>query len=442
MSWIRKYWSSFEQLSFLFVASLGASALRSLIPIFLTRMLTPEFFGLQVISVNLVSFFKDIFEVRISEVTQRHLVQCRTAGDWAGFRRGLTQSLRWDVFCSTALFALIVSGLFAASFFYQPDQRLIYRLAYIYAAVVLAGTGSSLWPTALQALEQFSWLAKLQLINTLLLVACVLGGAYGFGLPGLMWGYVAASFGANVLGLAVFRWVTCRVAGYRTSADPRILLRWEEAYPFMLHSFLSTAAKAGWGRMDTLILGYFLPVPQVGYYKIGRDMAQYISMANQSLSTLFYPKLHAAWARAEVGRYKSLLLKMSLLNAPVLPVVVFLWAMAPALFGLFFPSEYAAGIGPFRFFLVGTIAFQLLTPWARLAAFSVGKPQYSTYPNLWVMACVLALGIPAAGRWGIHGMSAVMCFSYISSSLMILWLTLAAVRGRMERPIAQPAAGL
>src|SRR5690348_16716009 len=121
MKWIKKFSNSIEQLSFLFLANLGASAVRSLVPIYLTRLLTPELFGLQVVSINLVSLFKEIFEVRICEVTQRFLVQCRTKKDWVGFRQGMWISFQWDILYSIALFSLILAAIFFTSIFYHPE---------------------------------------------------------------------------------------------------------------------------------------------------------------------------------------------------------------------------------------------------------------------------------------------------------------------------------
>jgi O-antigen/teichoic acid export membrane protein len=158
----------------------------------------------------------------------------------------------------------------------------------------------------------------------------------GYGVVAVGYAYLASAAVALVVALWLFNRLLPIRGAFRT--------RTREMVVFSLPLVLASVSSILLGRVDSIMIGYYLPIEQAGIYGAAWPLARTVSVIVSSFGFLFLPlmsRLDAGGQRGEVNRlYKVTTKWVFVVSFPVLLcLVVFADDLLLAAFG----NEYTAG---------------------------------------------------------------------------------------------------
>jgi O-antigen/teichoic acid export membrane protein len=177
------------------------------------------------------------------------------------------------------------------------------------------------------------------ILNLLKLFLIVSLGALGFGVLGIVLGYSLATV---LTFFIAFYFLETRVFSLKKKVKP-LYIRTELlafSLPLMLAGFLSTIM----ARIDTVMLGFFKSVGEVGIYNAAIPTAQILYIATSSLSVLFLPVITELYSNGQKKPlelvYKTVTKWTFYINLPIVLIMIF---FPFQVMNLFFGSDYTAG---------------------------------------------------------------------------------------------------
>jgi O-antigen/teichoic acid export membrane protein len=169
---------------------------------------------------------------------------------------------------------------------------------------------------------------------------------------------------------------------------------------FTAHTALRTKLKIN-RQLDILVLGYFRPPTEVGYYRVARRLGTSV----QELTDPFYFAIFPDFARAWAGtrqRFAELVARTAAVaTVGALPGVVLALLFAPQVIQLWVGAEYAPAVAPFRIVMLG-MGLAVASFWATPAALGSGRPGIASAAvacGVLVNVALLAL-VPGHGATG------------------------------------------
>jgi O-antigen/teichoic acid export membrane protein len=168
-----------------------------------------------------------------------------------------------------------------------------------------------------------------------------------------------------------------------------------------------------------LIIGYYRPPAEVGYYKLGTAVANVTSYLISPLQRVTYPDLAAALAThgpgAVVQRGRRLLLRAGI---PVAALTLMLTLLVPYSLPRIFGSEYTPAVATTELLIV-TSAWQALWFWLRPAYMAAGALNAYVWIASAATGLLLAVWLLMIPALGAVGAAAVL----LASSMLHLGVT-------------------
>lgn len=251
------------------VGTLVVNALGFISLIALTRILMPDDFGLVAIAASLAQIIGLVLQLSLSQA----LIQ-RKDVEPEHFHTSWTLGVARGAFIA-ALLAL--SAPFVAQFY--GDERLADLLRFLALAPLIGGFSNPKLVVFQRDLD-FKQASILSIAEKLAVFVCSVGIAI-----------IYQSYWALVAGTVAGTFVTAVLSYTFIPYRPRIAIsKWKDLLSFSIWLTLGTWVQAINWRSTPLLLGYFLPVPLLGQFRVGNQVIEKtVDEAMRPIKALLFP---------------------------------------------------------------------------------------------------------------------------------------------------------
>ena len=333
--------------------------------IVLARVLGPEAFGAVALIAAYPSLVFGILNVRTVETTTRFLSDYDTRG-LPGRALGLSKvsyiidlAAAGAAAATVALTARWVAPTSADGMSLAP-LMILFGVSFVPNALVPTSSGIFV------VTGNFLLAGTLEVAGAALRTVLVIGFVLaGLGVPGVVAGIVAAS---AAYGLATVL-VAHRVAR-RQWRGSWLLSRWSdlsgerrEIVRFFAFSDLTALCTAAIKNADVLLLGYFRPTVEVGYYNLGKSLTGQLLVVTSAVRAVAFPQIMRLWTTGAWNRlWAHVRAHTWQLAVPgTAGILLLMLVMEPAIL-LVYGAEFVPA-APVARLLLGQVILLLLTLW-------------------------------------------------------------------------------
>jgi len=359
------------------------------------RLLGPDQLGIFAYVVFCVTIASIVASLGIGVVQQRFIPNLRAEGkddEADGLTGALTRlSMLAAVVGGIALFAFLYwPGRDATTMPSQTTQMVVFVLALVW---FLFWRAAEVYQFYLRGEQRFGELARISAVSALLKLAVIAVGAWLFGIPGALAGFIAGNLLPAV-----------RIAR---------LLRMRPFIGHVLRGEVVRFALASWatgvlgalvfGRTEILFLEHYTGLGAVGFFTAAVTVAEMAVQLPPLLLSALLPRFseqHGLGAQDDMQRlYRTMTALIAML---IVPLCLGLAAIAPVLVPLLFGSEFHDSIPVASVLLIaaaisslGVTTFYLLQ--------SVGKTGFLLLSNGLGLVGTIVLGFILVPRFGLIG---------------------------------------
>jgi O-antigen/teichoic acid export membrane protein len=294
-----------------------------------------------------------------------------------------------------ALIGFTLADPIARVVFGKPEVASYIRLA-LMGLVTVAGSGFAM--ALLQATRRFGELAALQVLTALTylagIVALVVSGNLSVltvVLLGALNPMVGFMLGLKTLGRG---WISLRAMFAASARRAR-----DELITFGKWVWVSTLFSLLAAQMDLLLLGGWVPAPQLGIYALAFNLSMRLNLISEIRFTILMPKASALRTRKEIREYAQRNLAWSLIVSVLLALGL---PFAAPFIVTFYGNEYAGSIS-LLVVLVAAVVVDLVNAPLALLAFPFNTPKMLAVADVVrviALIVVAAALIPTLGAMG------------------------------------------
>ena len=359
------------------------------------RLLGPDQLGIFAYVVFCVTIASIVASLGIGVVQQRFIPNLRAEGkdDEAD---GLTGALS-----RLSMLAAVVGGVALFAFLYWPgrnatkmpsptSQIVVFALALVW---FLFWRMAEVYQFYLRGEQRFGELARISAVSALFKLAVIALGAWLFGIPGALAGFIAG----NLLPASRIT----RLVRMRPFVGP--VLRGQVAR-FALASW-ATGVLGGlvFGRTEILFLEHYTGLGAVGFFTAAVTVAEMAVQLPPLLLSALLPRFseqHGLGAQDDMQRlYRTMTALIAML---IVPLCLGLAAIAPVLVPLIFGAEFDDAVPVASVLLIAAVISSLgVTTFYLLQ--SVGKTGFLLLSNGLGLVATIVLGFLLVPRYGLIG---------------------------------------
>jgi O-antigen/teichoic acid export membrane protein len=406
--------SSFARNTLLGFSSGAAVALAGFIGNTITaRLLGPASLGVFAYVVFCVTIGSMIASLGIGIVQQRFIPNLRAEGrnDEADGLIGSTTRL--------SMVAALVGSLALFAFLYWPgrsategpsdsSRNIVIALALVW---FISWRMAEVYQFYLRGEQRFGELARLSAVSALIKLAVMASGAWLFGIPGALAGFIAA----NLLPASrIFRLL--RVRPHIAKALKSQVVR------FALASW-ATAVLGGlvFGRTEILFLEHYTGIGAVGYFAAAVTVAEMAVQIPPLLLSALLPRFSEQYGRGAQDDMHRLYRTMTALIAMVIvPLCLGLAAIAPVLVPLLFGADFDDAVLVASVLLIAAAVSSLGVTTAYLLQ-SIGKTGFLLMSNGVGLVGTIALAFLLIPSYGLMGAACSRGVVQVSVVLIETW---------------------
>ena len=413
--------------SYLFGGSAAAMALALLQTLLLARTLGPADFGIWsgVQAYVLVAYSLCTF--RTSEPVTRYLVEFRDKGDRSLMELLLGSALATEV--ATRVLALLSIAATVPWLAGQlPGGDGAIPLYLLIGTMQVCAVFDQVWFSVARDLGRYRAIAVLNAVFPLMRVGG-LAALLGLGqLSLLSAGWLMAVTGALQAVLTGGCLFSAMAEGYGVRlggmARARVVSRRRELsafWGFMGATFLWSICSSSIKEADTLILGFFRPAEEVGWYRLAKSLAATVMRVGEMLSQVIYQDFSELVVRRDLAevRRRVILLCRTWLPLVAAGTVVGILLARPVLVLVFGPA-FEPSVMPFQILLVAS-GFVTMVFWVRPIVLALELYWYNF--RITVVQSVLLLPLNVAMCWGFGmlGATVTLALAWIAGYAALLW---------------------
>lgn len=338
---------------FVFAGILISKIITYFYRIFIARYFGPEAYGMFALALTAVGIAGIIGEVGLKGAMHRYIPYYLVKKDNPRVRGTIISSIKIAGLSSTMMFIILflLADRISIDFFHTPALTPIIKIMSLGVPFAVMFQVVSFGFRGFKRMEYVVLTERIFLnISNLFLV---LGFAYlGFGVIGIAWGYVI-SYGCTfflavyLLDKKVFPFIFSKIK--IINIDKEIV---KYSFPMMLSGIVGGLVIP---YTDTIMIGYFNNVLDVGIYNVALPTAQFLGIITASFGALFFPvatELHTKKKMQELESLCKTTVKwISLFNFPIFLIfIIYPKVIISTLFG----SEYTIGYIALFFLSIGT----------------------------------------------------------------------------------------
>ena len=209
-----------------------------------------------------------------------------------------------------------------------------------------------------------------------------------------------------------------KIVRIKPAFDPEIA---KELTIFSLPLMLSGILWTFMTKMDTLMVGHYLPSSEVGLYNAAVPLASLLPFMLTAINTLYVPMATPLFAEGnmqDLTRLYQVVTKWILLGT--LPFFAVLFVFPETSLGLVFGSKYLAASLTLQVLAIGFMFHTILGP-NGLTLTVVGKTGFLTISNTLAVIVDFLLNMLLIPQWGIEGAAVATAVSYLVVNLANSW---------------------
>ncbi|WP_440765467.1 flippase [Natronorubrum sp. DTA7] len=324
-----------KQGSITFVGNLINGALGFAIVMLMTRFVSPSVYGLFVLATSVILFMQVFANLGLPLAIDYFVPQYLDDGEH-GKAKGVIVQVTATVLITSSLvaFALAVSATYIADLFQEPAMGI--GLLLLSVTIPMLAIYNVLL-TSYYSIKKLQYRVIMRDIVRPIVRFVVTAGLLlvGYGLLGLIAGYVVGLFVAITIGAAVFVY---KAWGLLTAeielVAPAPLVKY--SVPLAMTSVVFVLM----GHVDYFVLGFFLDSDDVGIYRVGYMLGSGLMIIFNSLSPVFKPLI--AETRDDIDLVEERFRIMARWIAAItLPVAIFLSLGASSYLAVLYTPQYA-----------------------------------------------------------------------------------------------------
>ncbi len=383
-----------KNVSWLFIAKSTPSAANFLEVIILARVLGLELFGLLTLVLAYVRIVNSLLDFRVWESVVKYVGEFIEKNESDHALSMIKFSYIVDAL--TGLIAFLVSILLANIandiFIKSPDG---FELIFIFSFSLIIATVNSTSGALFRVFNKFKTIAFLKLLGSIFKLGSVLIALYfGYGIKGVLFAYVVASFFDFLLSQIVVHKIL-KERGLDSWLWARVGLlsdRMREIAWFLVNtSFNATLTIANEGKVAVLILGYFFDSGAAGIYRVARSVIKVIGRVTDPLYEAIFPKLVSLSTLNLYGRLVEMIkFSVGSLLKFIVPILIITLLFTEQLIGLIFGEQYLTAANTMRILAVAAL-FTGLTFWLTPLLLAIGRPGLRTAVSTFKILAYVAL---------------------------------------------------
>ncbi|TYL40415.1 polysaccharide biosynthesis protein [Natronococcus pandeyae] len=324
-----------KQGSITFVGNVVNGALGFAIVMLMTRFVSPSVYGLFVLATSVILFMQ-VFANLGLPLAIDYFVPQYLDDDERGKAKGVIVQVTATVLVTSSLVAitLALSAAFIADFFQEPAMRVGLLLLSITIPMLAI---YNVLLTSYYSIKKLQYRVIMRDLVRPIVRFTVTAGLLlaGFGLLGLVAGYVVGLFVAITVGAAVFTykaWDLLTTDLELVAPGPIV----KYSVPLAMTSVVFVLM----GHVDYFVLGFFLSSDDVGIYRVGYMLGSGLMIIFNSLSPVFKPLI--AETRDDVELVEQRFRIMARWIAGItLPIAIFLSLGASSYLAVLYTPQYA-----------------------------------------------------------------------------------------------------
>ena len=434
----------FLNASWLFGGKTASSIFSALQTVVVARILGVSDYGLLALIIAYVDILNQFFDFRVWETATKYIGTFWTSGEKEKARSMIKLSYMIDVSSGVLalIIALITAKIASEYLIHSPEA---YPLICIYALSLLIDTANSTSDAILRVFDKFKSIAFISSFNNLFRLVLVSVILYlGFGIKGVLFSYIAASF----LGFGIRQWAVSRtlkengIEGWWKSELGLIKDRWKGIAWFLGNTSLAGTIKmAGDNYLGILALGYFAGKEATAYYKIAQSFSKVMTRIADPLYEAIYPELVKILTTNALKDFKRILkyTTKSLMKF-VIPIAVIILIFADPIINVIFGQHYVPAANALRIVTVGVVISKLIF-WISPALLAIGRPGLRTIVgtiSAAIYVVLLFLLIPKHSYMGAAYAYLAYSIARTLTSILALKISLDEKKRLIETEVSEP----
>jgi len=386
------------------------------ISIVLTRSLGPQFFGIYVLTLSIISFGEIIALFGLEDTLVKFISEFRALGDAPRLRGAVLGVIGWVVILSFIVCAglFLLSPYLAEGVFAKPDLIPVIK---IMAFSLPFSSLHRLSTASLQGVKLIKYKVFVQQLflpfaRLSLFVISVF--VLDYGIKGIVGAYVVTEILGAILSVYFLVRHIPEILGFKP-----IRVEFKRILSFSSSLFFSTLFKHVMNRADVLIMGYFLPATMIGIYGIAKRFTPFIILPLQAFNNIFAPMISDLYTNQKMkeleAQFKTIARWIFTCSLPIFTLLTFYSEPILSIFGTDFVAGYAVMIllciGQIVNAASGSVGYMLMM---------TGRPLANTFNSFLLCITNVGLNLYLIPKYGIIG--AALAFVFSNSLVQLLRL--------------------
>jgi O-antigen/teichoic acid export membrane protein len=407
--------------SFQFSANIVITGLSFAQTIILGRYLGPDKYGLLALIVTYINLVSQFFSFSMWEIVIKYgsdfLVASKNKEFLAIVKFGyVADSLAGILaFCASILLARFA----AVNFFHRTDMELlIYLFTFTIFMTFLDNTSNAV----LRVHNKFAWIAVRDIIiNILKFISLWIVLLLSLGLKGVILTMLTYCLLVSIINLIM----TFKIM----KTNPIKLIMYEklsllanykqDMKKFIISNYLTNNWVMVLANIDTIILGYFRNITEVGYYRMSKNFVNLLARMIEPFNIVIYPDLSKLWASKSLAQFKNLLKKSTItVLILVMPIALFIILFITQILQITVGASFIPAVASTRLMVLGALIAALFF-WTRPTILAMGKPHIPAWVNLISVFLVIGLSILIVPLYGFLGSAGIYIVPILFGNLSV-----------------------
>lgn len=345
--------------SIIFIMSIFASLSGYFLRFFLARALSPKEFGLVYAIFSLFGVLLIAKELGLRPALSKHIVSFLVHKEYGKIKGAFLFVFLMQILLATLIGIIIIflASFLSRSYFHTDAARLP---LIIYAVAFMIHPVHAMFKPAFQGFQFMTLFSLIDFVKItgVLVFSLILIPFFGVSAP--MIGYFLVYLLAPLtLYIPLLLKKLRRIPGFMQSKLEFTRPLCKQVFLFGAPLILGEVTGIVMSYSDTLVLTYFSLV-QVGLYNIALPLSKVLWRITTTLTTVFFPLSSELWARKDVARLQSSLLRLHKYSLIlVFPAAVLLFFFGDFAITVLFGSTYLPALTALRFLSLGAIFYTI-----------------------------------------------------------------------------------
>ena len=401
-----------ELLAQILTTILGAALI-----LLLARLLGPDRYGLLFLTISILAFARIFSEAGVANSGARYISEYKERAP-DQIPHILRISFGYNLVTIAVIVAVLISSRhYLAGLFDESELSVLLLYGSLF---VIFGTFVRYVRVMLQGLEQIELSATIHVLTIFCRFFLAIGLVLlGYGVWGAFAGYIISFILVSMLGLGLVYIQFYRTAGTSTPVEGTLRKRIAK-YTAPLTA--TNTAKALDLHIDTILIGFFLTPISVGYYVLGKQIAQFLETPAYAVGFSLAPTFGTEKARDNVQR-SSYIYETSLVYSLLvyLPASVGLVLVSEPTIRYVFGTAYLGAV-PVLQVLALYIIFRAMTTITENSLDYLGRARARAVIKLPTVGLNIVLNILLIPRLGVVGAALATVVSYGFFTLATMYI--------------------